>query len=351
MRPPASVLAGLLVVALAGPAVATAATAATAAPAAPAAPATPASSGPVVEHEVVTTFTDDRIDEASGLVVRDGRVFTVNDSGDGPFLYEVDLRTGETLGVTTYAEDDPEDVEALAAGPGDAVWVGDIGDNRGVRRSITVYRFVPPPGGGRVAADRFRLEYPDGAHDAETLLVHPRSGRLHVVTKSFAGGGGVYRAPRRLDPAGPNVLEPVGRVPGLLTDGTFLPDGRRVLLRGYGSAAVHAYPSLALELAFPLPPQRQGEAVAVGDDGRVYVTGEGRGAQVIALDLPTPREAEAARERVQTEREAREPEHDPRPWMGLGPVGLLLAVLGSLLVLGAVWWAVRAARRRSRRTR
>lgn len=343
MRLPASTRATLIALLLAGPA----------GPAVAAPAATDPGPEPAIAHEVVTSFSDDRIDEASGLVVRDGRLFTVNDSGDGPHLYEVDLRTGKTLGVTTFADDDPEDVEALAAGSGDAIWVGDIGDNRGVRSSITVHRFVPPAGGGRVAAARFRLEYPDRPQDAETLLVHPRTGRVHVVTKSFGRGGTVYRAPRRLDPAATNLLEVMGRVPGFLTDGTFLPDGERILLRSYGGAAVHAYPSLEQELTFPLPPQEQGEAVAVGDDGRVYVTSEGRGAEVLALDLPSAQEAEAARERVQQERERREPPpaYDPEPWMGLGPGGLLLAVLGSALALVALRELVRAARRRGRRRR
>lgn len=355
MRRPGSSRATLLILLLAGPAAAGPAVAgpAVTGPAVSAPTATAPDPEPAIVHEVVTRFTDDRIREASGLVVRGERLFTVNDSGDGPHLYEVDLRTGETLGVTTFAEDDPEDVEALAAGSGDAIWVGDIGDNRRVRSSITVYRFVPPAGGGRVAAARFRLEYPDRPQDAETLLVHPRTGRLHVVTKSFTRGGTVYRAPLRLDPGDTNPLEPMGRVPGFLTDGTFLPDGERILLRSYGGATVHAYPSLEQELTFPLPPQEQGEAVAVGDDGRVYVTSEGRGAEVLALDLPSAQEAEVARDRVQKERERREPPpaYDPQPWMGLGPAGLLLAVLGSALAVVVLRELVRAARRRGRRRR
>ena len=265
--------------------------------------------------------------------------------------------------MTTYADEDPVDVEALAGGPGEAVWVGDIGDNRTARSTITVHRLVPSPDGGGVPRTRFELRYPDRPHDAETLLVHPDTGRLLVVTKSFTRGGVVYRAPQRLDPGGVNRLERVGAVRGLLTDGTFLPDGERILLRSYGGAAVYSYPDLEQLAAFALPPQEQGEAIAVGDDGRVYVTSEGRGAEVLALDLPAvdsaggsergegaapapPASSEASGER-------REPSsrYDPQPWMGLGPAGLLLAALGSAVGLGLLWWSLRAARRRSRRRR
>lgn len=311
------------------------------------------------EPEVVVTLRDEAIDESSGVVVRGDRLFTVNDSGDGPHVYEVDLRSGETLGVTTYADDDPEDVEALAQGTDDALWVGDVGDNRRSRSTIEVYRVVPVPGGGQVPATRYELEYPDRPHDAETLLVHPQTGRLYVVTKSFTRGGTVYRAPHRLRPGEPQILEQVATVPGMVTDGTFLPGGRRVLLRTYGSAAVYAYPGFEPLASVPLPGQEQGEAVAVARDGRVYLTSEGERSDVLVMDLPqlpaagsrgpggaaggpsgAPGDPEAAEQ--STEPSSR---YDPQPWMGLGPAGLLLAVLGSASVL----LVLRAVLRRSRR--
>ncbi|HEU4515237.1 MAG TPA: hypothetical protein VFR87_19165 [Nocardioidaceae bacterium] len=306
--------------------------------------------------EVVVTLRDEAIDESSGAVVQGRRLFTVNDSGDGPYLYEVDLRTGETVGVTTFAADEPEDVEALAPGVGGALWVGDIGDNRTSRDSIHLYRVVPQRGGGEVSAPRYELEYPDGAHNAEALLVHPRTGRVLVVTKTFARGGTVYRAPRRLDPDGPNRLEKIGAVAGMVTDGAFLPGGDRLLLRTYGSGAVYAYPAVEEVTSFGLPAQEQGEAVAVGDDGRVYLTSEGERSDVLVMDLPSPGAGPSAEPSDDDEAPAEqtgdtEPStrYDPEPWMGLGPAGLLLAVLGSGIALGLVWWLVRASRRRGRR--
>lgn len=319
-------------------------------------PATAGSHGP--DAEVVVTLQDDAIEESSGAVVRGQRLFTVNDSGDGPHLYEVDLRSGETVGVTTYADEDPEDVEALAGGAGQTLWVGDIGDNRRSRSSIAVYRFRPVPGGGQLRAARFELEYPDRPHDAEALLAHPGTGRLLVVTKSFTRGGTVYRAPRRLDPGAGNRLQPIGSVPGLITGGAFLPGGDRLLLRTYGGAAVYTYPGLRQLASFPLPPQEQGEAVAVdGDgDGRVYLTSEGSGSDVLRLELPdlapAAESAAPAPPAAESQPERRPPSsrYDPQPWMGLGPAGLLLAVLGSVLVLAALWLLLRASRRRGRRT-
>ena len=53
-----------------------------------------------------------------------------------------------------------------------------------------------PVGRGQLDVEpaSFRLAYPDGPHDAESLFAD-RAGRLHVITKSFRGGT-VYRAPK-----------------------------------------------------------------------------------------------------------------------------------------------------------
>ncbi|HEX6249340.1 MAG TPA: hypothetical protein VFZ64_15840 [Nocardioidaceae bacterium] len=310
-----------------------------------------------VDAEVVTSFRDDRIDESSGLVVRGRQLFTVNDSGDGPYVYEVDLDSGETVGVTTYADEDPDDVEALASAPDGALWVGDIGDNRRSRGSIRVHRLRPAPGGGTVGAQSYELVYPGPPTDAEALLVHPRTGRLLVVTKTVLRGGEVFRAPRRLVAGQRHELERVAAVPGIVTGGTFLPGGDRVLLRSYGEVAVYTYPGFDRVASAPVPAQGQGEAVAVGDDGRVYLTSEGELSDVLVMDLPRPGSEGAGPETDATPAPGEpgpdgaepSPRYDPEPWMGLGPWGLLLAVLGSVLGAGLVWYLLRAARRRGRR--
>lgn len=300
---------------------------------------------------VVTTLRDERIDESSGLVVRDGVLFTVNDSGDAAVVYTVDLRSGRTTAVSTYDEEEPEDVEALAEGRGGRVWVGDIGDNRRTRGSVVVHRLRPRRSGdGPVRAQSFRLTYPDRQHDAEALLVHPRTGRLLVVTKRLTGGG-VYRAPARLRPGATHELERVGRVPGLVTGGTFLPGGRRLLLRTYGGLAVYTYPGLELVASAELPPQEQGEAVAIGPDGRAYVTSEGTHSQVLSVPLPRPPRDTEEPDATPGAPDRQPPRtYQPEPFMGLGPWGLAGAAAVGLVGLGLLRAAVRAARRRGRRT-
>lgn len=251
-----------------------------------AAAASVASSGDV-GHHMLFRFGDPAVLESSGLVDAGSVVYTMNDSGAGPVLYAVDADSGDTVGVTTYSRSQVEDVEALAPARGGTVWVGDIGDNLAQRRSVSVYRVRP----GRGDAPRFELTYPGGPRDAEALLADPTTGRLYVVSKTVFGGV-VYQAPRALDPGVPNRLRRFAQVPGLVTDAAFFPDGRHVLLRGYGTATVYTFPGLEPRGTFVLPAQRQGEGVAVGADGRVLLSSEGQHAPVLEVSLPPALAAE-----------------------------------------------------------
>ncbi|MEO5709561.1 MAG: hypothetical protein ABIQ59_07050 [Nocardioidaceae bacterium] len=239
--------------------------------------------GPAPSRKLFS-FDDDEVFESSGLVDIGPVVYTTNDSGDDAVLYGFDSGTGRLVSRTTYA-DRVEDVEALAPGRDGTVWAGDVGDNQQRRDSISAYAVSPRPGRQERTAKAYELVYPDGSHNAETLLVSPRTGRLYVVTKSPFGGT-VYVAPRRLSEDGPNTLRTFARVRGLVTDGTFFPDGRRVLLRTYGTASAYTFPGFAPLGTVRLPAQPQGEGISVAQDGRVLVSSEGVRSPVLQVTLP-----------------------------------------------------------------
>lgn len=245
-------------------------------------PAVPASASEPHATEV-TRFWDPAIVEASALVVRDGLYLTTNDSGDTGRVFAADA-SGRTVGVTHWS-DDPVDVEALAPAGPDAVWVGDIGDDLGHRSFVTVTRVPVGRGDRTVRPTSYRLAYPGGARDAETLVRNPVTGRLYVASKDLLGGT-LYAVPRHLRPDRVNRLVPVGRVLPLATDGAFFPDGRHLVVRGYVTATVYEWPSLRRVASFALPAQRQGEGIAIGADGEVYLSSEGRRSAVLRMPLP-----------------------------------------------------------------
>lgn len=238
-----------------------------------------AASGPDDPASTVDlTYQDPAIVEASGLVVRDGFFVTVNDSGDGGRIFTV-AGSGETVGTTSWA-DEPTDTEALAPAGDGEVWVGDIGDNPGSRSSITVLRVPFGPGDRTVTPAAYELVYPDGPHDAEALLAHPRTGQLFVVSKDIFGGT-MYAAPRELSSEGPNELTPVVDTKAFVTDGSFFPDGRSYVLRDYGTAAIYSFPDHERLASFRLPSQQQGEGIAVAEDGSVHINTEGQFSDVL----------------------------------------------------------------------
>jgi hypothetical protein len=202
------------------------------------------------------TIRNPAIKESSGLVASrtmPGVYWTHNDSGDGPFLYAIDS-SGESRGVWRVIGATAIDWEDIAAGPGPQanqsyLYVGDIGDNNSVRSEIIVYRIPEPKSSDAKStkarplatepAEAIRFRYPDGKHDAETLIVHPLSGDLYVVNKVAFANAVVYKASAPMSPNKTTTLARVvelklpGLFGGIVTGGDISPDGQRVALCDY----------------------------------------------------------------------------------------------------------------------
>lgn len=299
--------------------------------------------GAADDPAVELTFQDPEIVESSGLAVVGPWLVTTNDSGDAGRVFVVDA-SGETVGGTGWGA--PRDVEALAPASDASVWVGDIGDNSGVRDSIEVAEVPVSASYADVDGPIYELVYPDGARDAETLMSDPRTGRLYVATKEVFGGL-LYEAPRTLDAARPNRLREVGEVLPIATDGAFFPDGRHVVVRNYDDAVVYSFPTLEEVGRVELPSQVQGEGLAVsGED--LLVSTEGQFSDVLRVPLPDdvlaamgqptalpsapPSPSESDRPPTES-REGKElPEttevtRSPYPWFLSGFIGLGIIVL------------------------
>jgi hypothetical protein len=268
---------------------------------APAVPPAPAAKPPAVARapalcgalrvRVTGRVGDPSANELSGMVRSRSQadlLWSHDDSGAGPLLYG--LRSdGRVAARPTVTGAQAVDWEDIAAGPGrdDAplLYVADIGDNAAQRTSIDVYRVAEP----RVAdaatapAERLRLHYPDGPHDAEALLVDPLRGDLVVVTK-LLGSARAYRASARLPAGSDTTLRPGRGVAGVsfVTGGDVSADGRVVALRGYDRVAIwlrHGRERLTTTLRrapcvspTSLLPEGQGEAIALDRHGRSFIT-------------------------------------------------------------------------------
>ncbi|HEY5981100.1 MAG TPA: hypothetical protein VIT41_15855 [Microlunatus sp.] len=239
---------------------------------------------PVSADTVEFTIADPDITESSGLATdaEAQRYWTVNDSGDAGIAYALDDQ-GETEGTLEFRVE-PVDVEAVAFHDG-RLYVADIGDNRARRDIVTVYFFDDAePESEPVVYKAYDFAYPDGPHDAETLLVDG-DGRLFIVTKGAEGG--IYAAPASPTRQGVNELERVADAPAFVTDGTVLPDGR-LALRTYVSVEILDPDSYEVVARAATPAQKQGESITTTFTGKNLLIGsEGKRSKVLRIDIPT----------------------------------------------------------------
>jgi hypothetical protein len=231
------------------------------------------------------TITDKRIPESSGLTrdVAGKRYWTVNDSGDSAVAYALS-RKGQVVGSFKYRAD-PKDVEAVAM-YGRRLYVADIGDNTARRPFVTVYAFDnPPTDGSTVSYQAYDFAYPDGKHDAETLLVDS-VGRLYIVTKGGKDAA-IYAAPGVPSRQNLNRLVKVGAAPPYVTDGVFVPGDLEIAFRTYVSVVVVDAISYREVGASATPPQPQGESISVSMGGKALLVGsEGLPSKTYYMGFP-----------------------------------------------------------------
>ncbi len=134
--------------------------------------------------------------ESSGLIYINKTVWTHNDSGGKPELYQIDTLTGfvkRTVKIKNTANIDWED---LAQSP-THVFIGNFGNNYGNRTNLTIYRVskidLLNPANDSIVADTIKYHYPDQTvftstlnatnYDCEAFVFMNDS--LHLFSKSW----------------------------------------------------------------------------------------------------------------------------------------------------------------------
>lgn len=208
-------------------------------------------------NETITgILQSDLLDEISGVAVSaqyPGILYVHNDSGDSSRFFAIDLKgnllcsykfegiSNNSLGVM--------DCEDIAIGPGPKqyqayIYLADIGDNDASRTSIQVYRFAEPTNHeGRAAIDAATLDltYPDGAKDAETLLIDPVEKMLYIISKR-EDSASVYRSSLDFQDKDKKELEFFGKfflegkgIEKWIVSGSIASDGSGILLKTVSS--------------------------------------------------------------------------------------------------------------------
>jgi hypothetical protein len=242
--------------------------------------------------------------ELSGMVqsrAHAGVLWMHNDSGHAAEVFAVD-REGELLGrvAVNRTATDWEDLALGACGEQTCLYVGDIGDNLSRRARVLVHRFEEPdPTQERVdAVETMRLVYPDGARDAEGMVV-TGDGEVWIFSKEL-GRMGVYRASFvasdedvELEKVGEVEVRSVrGAATELVTGADWHPETGQLLVRTYTTVIRLEAEELERPETFlasepewlPAGRELQGEAIAWDLDGRGYLhASEGRGTDIFSV--------------------------------------------------------------------
>ncbi|MEO8884927.1 MAG: hypothetical protein ABI367_02620 [Mucilaginibacter sp.] len=245
---------------------------------------------------VVNNLANTGLFEISGVAasrINAGILYIHNDSGNSAQVYLTDATGADkgTLSLTTVGNRDWEDI---AVGPGPIsgtsyIYVADIGDNDSKYGSIFIYRFPEPNLTGKTvpyvtnitSVDVIELKYPDGPHNAETLMVDPLTKDIYIASKeSNLSKIYVARYPQNITSA--TTLSPVVQLFfNKATGGDISPDGTEILLRSNQLIWYWKFPvGTSIFTGLSTQPQvapyanneSQGEGIGFAADGSGYYT-------------------------------------------------------------------------------
>ncbi|MGZ3821342.1 MAG: hypothetical protein ACXVB6_12170 [Mucilaginibacter sp.] len=245
---------------------------------------------------VVSNLARTDLAEISGVAasrINPGILYIHNDSGNPNQIYLTDA-SGADKGTLTLTPVGNRDWEDIAVGPGPIagksyIYVGDIGDNDSKYKSVFVYRFPEPDLTGKTlplilnidSVDIIELKYPDGPHNAETLMVDPLTRDIYIASKqSNLSKICVAKYPQSTSSA--TVMTPVVQLYfNKATGGDISPDGREILIRSNELIWYWKLPSgTGIASGLSTKPQiapyadnePQGEGIGFAADGSGYYT-------------------------------------------------------------------------------
>ena len=233
--------------------------------------------------------------EASGLAASrasPGVLWSHNDSRGTPTLYAF-TDQGVHLGSFDVPDAFAFDWEDISNGPdssgeGTYLYIGDIGDNFGIRSGrISVYRVEdadPSTLGNSFATSvRFEYSYPNGTFNAEALFIDPVEPALYIVTKD-RDSATVFRGSLRISTEVEELVAvEVVQLGGEVTAADMSFDGTALVFRGYETVWMwHRITgeSVADMLAnrpclAPPPIEIQGESITFDASGSYWTVSEG----------------------------------------------------------------------------
>jgi len=193
----------------------------------------------------------DEIKETSGLLLFNGQLWTLNDSGNKPEIYQIDSTNGSVLRTIVISNSVNTDWESMAQDDSN-VYIGDFGNNAGNRTNLRILKIakndIANPENDSVKAGHIYFVYPDQTQfptavnknnfDCEAFIFCNDS--LHLFSKDWVD----QQTRHYVIPAEPGRykarLVEKFQANGLITDASINAKGNIVLL-GYKNTVRRSY--------------------------------------------------------------------------------------------------------------
>lgn len=187
------------------------------------------------------------LNETSGLQLIQGRLFSINDSGNSAEIQEINPENGSLIRTIKVTNAPNVDWEDLAASP-THLFIGDFGSNVGNRTDLKILK-IPIPnllGQSEVVAEIIEFSYPDQSDfsgatpnhnfDCEAMIYWEN--QLHLFSKNWGDERTKHYTISTSTGKQAAVLMESFDSKGLITGADVSPDGKNVVLLGYENKGI-----------------------------------------------------------------------------------------------------------------
>ena len=201
------------------------------------------------------------------------------DSGNPPqlFLINTDGTVVKKLYLKGTVNRDWEDMTRA----GGDLYIGDIGDNNRSFSKYAIYKFAEPtPNQDTVYSfEKIWYQYPDGAHDAEALLVDPATKDIFIITKRDKPSL-IYKIAFPYSSTELNTAVRIGQLTyNGVVSAALSPDAKQIIVKTYNTLRYYDVSNRTIEaalqttpVALPYTKEPQGEAVTFAVDNSGFFT-------------------------------------------------------------------------------
>jgi len=197
-----------------------------------------------VDLDTVFQNMDTRVQETSGLMRIGETIWTNNDSGGEPNIYQVDMTTGKVIRTVTLKGVKNVDWEELTS-DSTHFYIGNFGNNLGKRKDLEIYKgkISDLLNGDEVEVETIKFKYADQTkyyngynhnHDCEAMVVYDNE--IVLFSKNWGNMRcKMYTIPNE---PGEYTIEKLGEFDsqGVITAADISPSGDKLILLGYSGS-------------------------------------------------------------------------------------------------------------------